>query len=763
MSFQNNLKSYERMASMTNMLGVSLIDMLKPNIKTKQNENVIKMLDIVKDKPEAYLDLLSVAIFHKNLEIIKLIIEKYIHSEIDVPYMNAFSFYNSILSDESKYKLTDSKDSYIEIICPFALMAGIGGNIEIFNYLLNNHLIPDLNVSGTIGLSKRYKNAFTSNIVGACAYYGNDKLLEHLLINYRSQLDINIISTEKKSKNTKIHFIKELTRATPPFLACAGVASDEKTIEILKILEEYKANFKLKNYNNDNIFHIITQTKKIETLKFLVNSLELKDIMNDVNNDNITPFWFAQQKKNQEMISFFNSLEKDNENRIKENVKELIEDSDRRANQKKRKGKKRKKDEIPSLLNSSEYQETFKVQEENIEENINNKDSNEPNIDQEENDKNNQIKEEDNFEDENEEDSNIKNENRYYKNKNKDKYSNFKKYKSDYISNYNVSFSDVYNKSNKYKNNYDKYINYNTSYNKNYNNNYNKNNYNTNFNNNYKFNYVNTDYNYKNNYNIDNLYRKKSSGIYKNPNQKVYYNNNYSGFSKIQNNYNKKRYDNYNIQTYKNSYKDKLQNNSNQSNKIENETFNNKNSINSNDIDKQENEENSNAEEKNGNDNNKIEEEKKEEKKEEKNEEENSEDESSYSENFLSESDDYNNIVSFSEYNKLLKKYFDMERKCNNLEQEKVEINSFIKNIILENKMNLKNIPNNEENINSLLNLANEELQSKNKIINELKRDTKMTDLSDIKNFTKEQLQEYKDFYIKNLKLIDDTLKNHNI
>ena len=97
MSFQNNIKAYERMASMTNMLGVSLIDMLKPNIKTKQNDNVIKMLDIVKDKPEAYLDLLSVAIFHKNLEIIKLIIEKYINSEIEVPYMNAFSFYNSIL------------------------------------------------------------------------------------------------------------------------------------------------------------------------------------------------------------------------------------------------------------------------------------------------------------------------------------------------------------------------------------------------------------------------------------------------------------------------------------------------------------------------------------------------------------------------------------------------------------------------------------------------------------------------------------------
>ena len=89
---------------------------------------------------------------------------------------------------------------------------------------------------------------------------------------------------------------KELSGATPSLLACAGVASDEKTIEILKILEEYKANFELKDFNNDNIFHIITRTKKIKTLKFLVNSLELKYIMNNTNNDSMTPFGLAQQK-----------------------------------------------------------------------------------------------------------------------------------------------------------------------------------------------------------------------------------------------------------------------------------------------------------------------------------------------------------------------------------------------------------------------------------------------------------------------------------
>ena len=45
-----------------------------------------------------------------------------------------------------------------------------------------------------------------------------------------------------------------------------------------------------------------------------------------------------------------------------------------------------KKDEIPSLLNSSEYQETFHVNEERNEEIENNNDSNDPNIKQGEED-----------------------------------------------------------------------------------------------------------------------------------------------------------------------------------------------------------------------------------------------------------------------------------------------------------------------------------------------------------------------------------------
>ena len=814
MSFPNDLKGYEKMAQMKNMLGVSLIDILKPNIKKKENENVIKMLDIVKDKPDAYLELLSVAIFHRNLEIMKLIIEKYINSEFDAPYMNALTFFNSIIPDDSQYQLTDSKNNYIEIMCPFVLMAGIGGDIEIFKYLFKLSLISDLNISGTIGLSKKFKNAFTSNIVGACAYYGNDKLLDYLLKNYRSELDINITSTEKKSKNTKIHFLKELTGASPPLLACAAPISDEKTIKILKILEDYKANFENKDFNDNNIIHITTRTKKIQTLKFLINSLELKDIMNDANNDNMTPFGIAQQMGNKDMISFFNSFGQIDENQIEENVKELIEDSNRKADRNKKKGKKNKNknNDLP-LLNSSEYQESLQVEETKEEKeednNSNNDDANEENIEE------NEEKDED--EDDINKDENEAIESKKERRYNNNKY-NYNKYKKEYN----------YSKNYKYKNssdNYNKNVDINNS---SYNNNYNTNNYG--YSNNYNNNYNNNNYNYKNydnNYKTstyDNYHKKKSSGMYKNTNQKGYYNNpNNSNYYRSQNSYNKKKYDNKNYQSYKrakefeekeypaetkeeeeqnkeisnsnsnnNNINDDNNNNDNNYNGEERKEQNNNNN-NNNEENEQNNNNNDNNEEKeqdnnndNNNDNNDNElnppennnkeetkkemEEKNEEKEKEKEEEE--EEEGSYSEeDFLNEKEynykhDHKNEkeeekknTNTSKYNELYRKYMDMERKCYILEKEKKEIILFIKKMNMNSKTNIKNIPNNEENINSLMELANKELEEKDNLIKNLKKEAVMADLSNIDNIPKEQLKKFKETYTNNLKLINEALK----
>ena len=79
----------------------------------------------------------------------------------------------------------------------------------------------------------------------------------------------------------------------------------------------------------------------------------------------------------------------------------------------------------------------------------------------------------------------------------------------------------------------------------------------------------------------------------------------------------------------------------------------------------------------------------------------------------------------------------------------------------INKKINIKMIPNNEESINSLLKLTNIELESKDKYIKELKKDCIMADLTNIKNFNKEKLKLYKDFYIRNLKIINSALEDN--
>ena len=128
------------------------------------------------------------------------------------------------------------------------------------------------------------------------------------------------------------------------------------------------------------------------------------------------------------------------------------------------------------------------------------------------------------------------------------------------------------------------------------------------------------------------------------------------------------------------------------------------------------------------------------------------------------EKDENNNIpIGQEEYDKLNKNYLELERKIKSLEKEKEELTSCLKKLYLENKSN-KQIPpssNNQENINDLLFLANKELEAKNSTIQELERKVSMIDLRNIGNLSKEKLQEYKNFYTKNLKLINDAMNQY--
>ena len=113
-----NLKTFEKNEFNENMFGNSIIEILKLCIKTHQNESMIKMLEIAKDKPNTYMELLAVAIFGKNFDIIKLMVEKLKITENDSLFMIAISFYNSILPENSELKSNEAKENYNIIQCP---------------------------------------------------------------------------------------------------------------------------------------------------------------------------------------------------------------------------------------------------------------------------------------------------------------------------------------------------------------------------------------------------------------------------------------------------------------------------------------------------------------------------------------------------------------------------------------------------------------------------------------------------------------------
>ena len=106
------------------------------------------------------------------------------------------------------------------------------------------------------------------------------------------------------------------------------------------------------------------------------------------------------------------------------------------------------------------------------------------------------------------------------------------------------------------------------------------------------------------------------------------------------------------------------------------------------------------------------------------------------------------------------KKYSDLEERITTLEKEKSQLTSCLAKLYLDNKSkNEYEVNPNEENINDLMYLANKELSDKNKIINDLENKLTMLDLTNINHFSVEKLKKYKDFYTKNLQIVNNAMK----
>ena len=812
-----NLMSLNKMPNVKNILGLEL---LKQNIKSKQNDDIKNYLSSI-DKPEIYLELLSIAIFHRNFEIIKLMVEKFNIKNTFFFDMNASSFYNSILKDDSKDKITEGKDIYIDVQIPFVLMSGIGGDIEIFKYLLNHKLISDKNQTGIIGLSKKFKNIFNSNIIGACAYYGNNKLLEYLLKNYKNDLDVNVTTTEKKSRNTKPNILKEFQGCTPCLLAVEGPSSDATTLETLKILNNHKANFGVNDFNEDNILHLATKAKKIETAKFIIDTLKLKDLISEVNKDKYTPLSLAQHLNNDAFITYYSDLNEIDEKEIQDNVNELIESSRttviRQSKKSKKKNKKKGKNrDIPALLNySSENKESTEAEKNiNKEENNNNKNENESQkeINSKQNEesqnnkndlnekddkkeeeikdknegKNNQIEEEtknednkiDSKNDENKEESKKEETKEEIKKEKKEKKQNKKSKKMENIQTIEQQEDEFIIGLNIKKNKKNKKLKKenNDSPNKEKENDENKKEEKTNDNNKSE----KLKYKSKKEKRIDKdeeeiRKKKEEEEKRKKEQEEIERENERKEEEKRRKEEEEKR---------RKEEEEKRRKEEEEKKRIEEEEKRKKEEEEKRKKEekekrKKELEEKKRIEEeekrkKEIEDKRKKEEEEKRKKEEEekkrieeeekrKKEEEEERDKISVSvddniDNFSSEK--YEDILQVNEedYEKLNQKYIELGKKIENSEKEKEYLNSLLIKMIVENKKNQEK-SNKEQNINDLIYLSNKELEDKNRIINDLEEKLAMTDLTDINNFPKEKLEKYKEFYTKNLKIINDLIK----
>ena len=772
MSIPNDLSNLEKMQNMKNMFGEGFIEFLKQSIKIHQNDNVIKMLDLAKDKPETYIELLSVAILHHNIPVLKHIIEKFNLTENDSPYINALSFYNSIFPDDSKNKLTETKEGFIDVQIPYIILAGISGHIDIFEYLMNNKLIFNKNLTGIIGISKKNKNIFNSNVIGACAFYGKYKLLDFILKNYKDELDIEFNTTEKKAKNNKMRFSKEYSGYTPALLALVGPSDDKDSLEVLKTLAQYNAKFDISSWNQDNILHLATKNKKLECAKYICGNLGLKNLLSQNNKEGYNPLSLAQHLNEEKFISYFHDLNEEDEKKIEENLKELLAESVNKETKKgkKKKGKKKGKnndinDDIPGFFDSSDYQETLKEivpkkeEEENSNQNKLHELLNTPNNKKEKKDKNNnkinnkkeEIEEEHEEEEENDEESN--------KNKTTPEpedniiiglsFKNSKKNKKLKLGDKNKHEINTKNEVSIPNKEQETEIN--------------NNNINTNAD------------EIKQEKEQEKIQESKTETEIKKEKEKK------AKAKKIkkEKRKNKENTDEFLEQMRKREKERRLEEEKKKKEQEEKEQKEREEQqrILEEERLKKEQEEQQRLEELKKFEQEKLKQEEEEKHKKEEEEEKSDKDILSYSEeennniNINNNNINNNNIseekeeekevkISMEDYEILNKNYLELEKRLSNLEKEKAQLTSCLTKLYLENKSKEKNVYNpNEENINDLMYLANKELAYKDEIISDFENKLTMLDLTNIKNFSVEKLKKFKDFYENNLQIIKNAMK----
>lgn len=119
---------------------------------------------------------IKTAILYQNVEIFKALLEKN-----QINFKELIKVNSSVIRSDMRFNTELKKEiseNYNDVEIPYLILAAAGGDLTIFQSILNKG--GDALLTGHVALSRKKKNSFNSNILGAAAYFGNHELIKFI-------------------------------------------------------------------------------------------------------------------------------------------------------------------------------------------------------------------------------------------------------------------------------------------------------------------------------------------------------------------------------------------------------------------------------------------------------------------------------------------------------------------------------------------------------------------------------------------------------
>lgn len=205
---------------------------------------------------------------------------------------------------------------------PFIIQAAAQGSLECYDILIQSGC--KASEIGFIGFSRKRKNQVISNVTGAAAFNGSNKILKQIL-KKPALANINYLSTEKKDFNAVGVFNKEYTGYTPIMLATAGGGQN---LDCIKQLLNAKADLTVLDEVGNNVLHIAAYHQNCLALEYILGNWPSTQPLDLAlrNKKGETVFSIANDLKDQKSLGVLKQFEGKFGDQTEQTTRDLLEE-----------------------------------------------------------------------------------------------------------------------------------------------------------------------------------------------------------------------------------------------------------------------------------------------------------------------------------------------------------------------------------------------------------------------------------------------------